>query len=102
MKRNLYIDFDSPFAQGVALRIYQAGQGQTNACQYRHLQAQTQRALYSCLTTRQREMLISYYLHGENIPSLAKRYGLNRSTVSRHIAAAKRKIKKTVLKALSA
>ncbi len=100
MKRNLYIDFKGTFAQGLSFSAYRKQNAATNTDDYRVLRAETMRALNQCLTTRQREMLVHYYLCGTNIPALAKRYGLNKSTVSRHITAAKRKIKKSVLTTL--
>lgn len=44
------------------------------------------------LTARQRQMLTLYYDQGMNIPQIALKLGLNRSTVSRTIQRAKERL----------
>lgn len=44
------------------------------------------------LTARQRQMLTLYYDQGMNIPQIALKLGLNRSTVSRTIRRAKERL----------
>ena len=41
------------------------------------------------LTDRQRQLVELYYFEGENIPTIAKRLGINRSTVSRGLKRAR-------------
>lgn len=96
MGRKLSLDYSTAFFQDTCLQTHRNAQGSTNAGQYRRLQSETLRVINTRLTTRQRELLTRYYLGGENIPELARLYQLNKSTVSRHIACAKRKIKKAV------
>lgn len=96
MSRKLSLDHNPAFYQHSCLQAYQDARSGSNAGQYKRLQKETLRVINTRLTTRQRELLTRYYLDGENIPQLAKLYGLNKSTVSRHIAYAKRKIKKAV------
>ncbi len=102
MSRRLSLDFNAAFFQDSSLHTYRSTQGDTNSGQYRRLQHETLRVINTRLTTRQRELLTRYYLGGENIPELARLYQLNKSTVSRHIACAKRKIKKAVEPGLTA
>ncbi len=44
------------------------------------------------LTERQRQMITLYYFERANIPQIAERLGLNRSTVSRTISRGRRNI----------
>lgn len=44
------------------------------------------------LSQRQRQMILLYYFEGENIPQIAERLGVNRSTVSRTISRGRRNI----------
>ena len=44
------------------------------------------------LTQRQQMCAVEYWLNGKTQKTIAAQLGLNRSTVSRHIAAAKRKL----------
>ncbi len=96
MGRKLSLDYNIRFFQDACLQTYRDTQGSTNTGQYRRLHSETLRVINTRLTTRQRELLTRYYLSGENIPELARVYRLNKSTVSRHISSAKRKIKKAV------
>ena len=50
-------------------------------------------AIENDLTDRQKNMLKLYYFDNMNIPQIAHYYSLNKSTVSRHINNAKKKIK---------
>lgn len=99
-KRSLSLDVGLPIAQSASLTVFANQQAATNAAEYRTLQRHTFYALNTCLTPRQREILTGYYLQGDNIPALALRLGLNKSTVSRHLAAAKRRLRRTVCNAL--
>ena len=46
------------------------------------------------LTDRQRDCLTQYYLDGIRMTEIARRMNLSKSTVSRHISAATRKLRK--------
>ena len=100
MKGSFLVDYNHSFANEISHCAYRRECGESNAVSRRLLKDETQRVLIEDLTDRQREMLTLYYLGGVNIPQLALRYRLNRSTVSRHISAAKRRIQKRVLKTL--
>ena len=46
------------------------------------------------LTPLQKETLVAYYFQQESIPAIAARRGVNKSTVSRTLKAAERRLKK--------
>ncbi|MFA9380037.1 MAG: RNA polymerase sigma factor [Acetanaerobacterium sp.] len=100
MKGSMWVDFSGSFAEEISLCAYRRGVGATNGKRYDRLRRETLRVMREELTDRQREMLMLYYLGGRNIPQLALQFGLNKSTVSRHISRAKHKIKQKVQKAL--
>ena len=52
------------------------------------------RAIRHELTDRQRDCLTRYYLEGMQMTEIARSLDLSKSTVSRHIAAATRKLRK--------
>ncbi len=52
------------------------------------------RAIRHELTDRQRECLYMYYLENIKMKDIAVRLGLSKSTVSRHITAAERKLRR--------
>lgn len=52
------------------------------------------RAIRHELTDRQRDCLIRYYLEGMQMTEIARSLNLSKSTVSRHISAATRKLRK--------
>ena len=52
------------------------------------------RAIRYELTDRQRQCLTMYYLHGMKMRDIARELCLSESTVSRHIAAAQKKLRR--------
>ena len=51
-------------------------------------------AMKYALTEKQRQCLTMYYFDKQTIPEIAANMGLNKSTVSRHIKAASKNLKK--------
>ncbi|MBQ8177025.1 MAG: sigma-70 family RNA polymerase sigma factor [Oscillospiraceae bacterium] len=50
------------------------------------------KVIEEALTERQREMITLYYFDRDNIPQIAEKLGVNRSTVSRTISRGRRNI----------
>ena len=48
------------------------------------------------LTDRQKQVVLLYYYQKYNIPQIAKELGVNKSTVHRHLKAAKERIRKAL------
>lgn len=76
------------------LQHYQFTGGSTNHRDIQRMKNLLSAAIQTELTDRQRECLILYYLKGLQMNQIAVQLNLNPSTVSRHISAARRKLKK--------
>lgn len=50
-------------------------------------------AIETELTPRQRQMVTEYYFGGETVTSLAEKYNISKSTVSRHISRSRERLK---------
>ena len=46
------------------------------------------------LTQNQREILLAYYIHNQTIPKIAEERGVNKSTVSRTLHRAEKKLRR--------
>ena len=79
---------DRAYFQLLAGRV----QKSDNAYKMRLLKLAVRSCVENILTDRQREFIEMYYWERLNIPQIAKRTGLNKSTVSRGLNAAKTKI----------
>ena len=79
-------------AEHIAYSLYQ--QGSTNRAERERMKKILIRAIRHELTDRQRDCLTMYYLEGMKMKDIAKAMGLSRSTVTRHIDAATRKLRK--------
>lgn len=53
-------------------------------------------AISSELTERQRQMVEEYYYHGLTVTETAKRFGVSKSTVSRHLSRSRERLKKAL------
>ncbi len=51
------------------------------------------RAINSELTERQRAMVTEFYFNGETVTSIAKKYNISKSTVSRHLSRSRERLK---------
>lgn len=92
MPRAKLFRIDDSNQNAVFLSAYNSTKGSTNITDLNRRKDFLGEAITRELTPRQRELIIAYYIEGKNIPQLAQEHNLNRSTVSRHIAAAKRKL----------
>ena len=101
MKKSFWVDYNDNFASEISFSAYRQRQGATNNDYRKKLRDATAEVLENGLTQRQHELLTLYYFGGVSIPRLAERFGLNKSTVSRHISGAKKRIKKHVLRRLA-
>ena len=54
------------------------------------------KAIQSELTERQRECVLMYYFQNMQMKEIAENFGLSPSTVSRHISAAQKKLRRIV------
>lgn len=51
-------------------------------------------AVEELLTPPQREILLAYYIHGKNIPQIAKERGIHKSSVSRTLKRAEENLRR--------
>lgn len=63
-----------------------------NASRLKFLKSAVFNCINNSLTDRQRQYLEMYYFKAMTIPQIAKEFGVNKSTVSRGLTAAKNKI----------
>ena len=78
----------------IAYFMYGAENGSGNRADRERMKRILFRAIRHELTERQRECLLLHYLEGIKMKDIAARLGLSKSTVSRHIGAAERKLRK--------
>lgn len=76
----------------IAFQLY--NQGSTNRPERERMKKILSRAIRHGLTERQRVCVVKYYLEGMQMKDIARELGLSKSTVSRHISAAKLKLRK--------
>ena len=74
--------------------LYGADKGSGNRADRERMKKILYRAIRHELTDRQRECLMLHYIEGMMIKDIAVRLGLSKSTVSRHVSAAERKLRK--------
>ena len=75
------------------ISFYLYNQGADNRPERERMKRILSRAIRRELTDRQRDCLIKYYLEGMQMTEIARSLSLSKSTVSRHIAAATRKLR---------
>lgn len=51
------------------------------------------KAINSELTARQREMVTDFYFNGQSVTEIARKHGLSKSTVSRHLSCSRERLK---------
>ena len=71
--------------------------GDTNAKNLSAMKKALSKAIETELTDRQREMVNEYYFGGATVTEIAKRHGISKSTVSRHLSRSRERLK-TALK----
>lgn len=76
------------------LSYYLSRHGSDNRPERERMKRVLIRAIRHELTDRQRDCLTKYYLEGIKMKDIALLLGLSKSTVSRHIASATRKLRK--------
>ena len=76
----------------IAFSLYQ--QGSSNRPERERMKKILTRAIRHELTDRQRDCVMMYYLEGMKMKDIAQALNLSRSTVTRHIQSATRKLRK--------
>ena len=85
--------FDTRSSEWIGdMTVWLRKNAEDNSEQLERLRRNLRRAREQELTARQRQMLTLYYDEGMTIPQIALKLGLNRSTVSRTIRRAKRRL----------
>ena len=65
----------------------------TNSRQLDMLKYELKKAIESELTNRQKEMVTEFYFDGLSVTAIAKKHGLSKATVSRHLSRARERLK---------
>lgn len=78
------------------LQVYLRQIAATNDDQIGRVKRNLTMAINQDLTSRQRQMLSLYYFKGYNMEKIGKELGVNKSTVSRTIARAQRRLYKAL------
>lgn len=93
--------FDSRSSEWIGdMTVWARENAEDNAEQLERLRRSLRRARQQELTPRQRQMLELYYDRQMKMPQIAKKLGVNRSTVSRTIRRAKDKLRRYLRYAL--
>lgn len=78
----------------VSYLFYDFTKGSSNRADRERMKKILYRAIRHELTERQRECLLMHYINGMKMKDIAREKGLALSTVSRHISAAERKLRR--------
>ena len=85
--------FDSRSSEWIGdMTVWLRDHAEDNSDQLERLRRNLRRAREQELTPRQREVLALYYDRGLNMPQIARKLGVNRSTVSRTVKRAKERL----------
>ena len=68
-------------------------EGATNSRQLSAMKKALGQAIKTELTERQKQMVTDYYFGGESVTQLAAKYGISKSTVSRHLSRSRERLK---------
>lgn len=90
--RTKIVSLDVQFEEMYANSLF--SRGDDNRTNINKMKDMVQKAMKCALTKRQRECLTMYYFEHMNINEIADKTGLHKSTVSRHINAAKNNLRK--------
>jgi len=78
----------------VDYRRYLLSLGEDNSRSWDRLKANLRRALMDELTPRQRQLVIMYFVEGWTMTEIAKKLGVNVSTVSRTVRRGKERLRR--------
>ena len=85
--------FDSRSSEWIGdMTVWLRDHAEDNSDQLQRLRRNLRRAREQELTPRQREILALYYDRGLKMPQIARKLGVNRSTVSRTVKRAKERL----------
>ena len=85
--------FDSRSSEWISdMTVWLRDHAEDNSDQLERLRRNLRRAREQELTPRQREILALYYDRGLKMPQIARKLGVNRSTVSRTVKRAKERL----------
>ena len=85
--------FDSRSSEWIGdMTVWMREHAEDNSDQLERLRRNLRRAREQELTPRQREILALYYDRGLKMPQIARKLGVNRSTVSRTVKRAKERL----------
>ena len=85
--------FDSRSSEWIGdMTVWMREHAEDNSDQLERLRRNLRRAREQELTPRQREILALYYDRGLKMPQIARKLGINRSTVSRTVTRAKERL----------
>ena len=85
--------FDSRSSEWIGdMTVWLRDHAEDNSDQLERLRRNLRRAREQELTPRQREILALYYDRGLKMPQIARKLGINRSTVSRTVKRAKERL----------
>ncbi|HJB31702.1 sigma-70 family RNA polymerase sigma factor [uncultured Oscillibacter sp.] len=85
--------FDSRSSEWIGdMTVWMREHAEDNSDQLERLRRNLRRAREQELTPRQREILALYYDRGLKMPQIARKLGINRSTVSRTVKRAKERL----------
>ena len=85
--------FDSRSSEWIGdMTVWLRDHAEDNSDQLERLRGNLRRAREEVLTPRQREILALYYDRGLKMPQIARKLGVNRSTVSRTVKRAKERL----------
>ena len=89
-RERMFLDDEN--SEMIAYSLYQ--QGSSNRLERERMKKILLRAIRHELTDRQRDCITMYYLEGMKMKDIAQALCLSRSTVTRHIQSAMRKLRK--------
>lgn len=101
MNRSSPADHGGDIMSVVSFSDYHSRCGATNDELRFRLREATIQEVETGLTQRQYELVTLYYYRGYTIPQLAARFGINKSTVSRGLAGARKRLEKRILRRLA-
>ncbi len=101
MNRSATADHSGDIMSVVSFSDYRSRYGATNDELRYRLREATIKEVETGLTQRQYELVTLYYYRGYTMPQLAARFGIHKSTVSRGLAGARRRLKKRILRRLA-
>ena len=67
--------------------------GESNSRRIELMKKTLSRAIETELTDRQKQMIDEYYFAGKTMTEIGKKYGISKSTVSRHLSRSRERLK---------